>query len=698
MLYGGYGLALEDGMNKRFYIVLFLLISILISCIITPVNKTGENIDSDETYPEFIGEPEVIDINSSSFSVKFELNEDGNVYLSVKESGDPKPSLDEIKAEIKRSVSSNDSSIVIIGALNESTTYNVYLFAEDDSGNINDIVELEATTSSSAGGTSFNRDGNGWTEFTTSNDTRLIYISNEGSDVTGEFYLPDDIEIGTDPFIPQGAINTFATYETAQEYAREGYPDWILFKRGDEFYAQIDMKFGRSDTEVALVGSYGDSEALPVIYPVTPQDYAVYSFIRRNKNLLAYSALSSINFYSKTRDPSSPDYIDPSGSGGFLFMALGAGDERGIIRDILIEGCKFSYFDGNGFQAIDEGAVLGITLRRNVIFGNYSDGDGHNQGIFAGNVSGIVLEENIMDHNGWYEQSPGTLGTATMFNHNTYFADCHNITFKNNIFLRPSSMQNKFTANQGEASSTNIKITGNLYVGGEIGIGIGGNYDTPYKFKDIEIHDNVFTELGYFQPTNRTLGWGIAIADWDGGIVYNNFIIHNTNANVRNVYGIQVEGGSRNVDIYNNIVYDVKGRSFCAGSRDPDYRFNITVRNNIFHEIYSGDYNQTIYLAENEGISFSGNRYFSVIDNPFTDENGSYNYNEWISTIADNSTFENTDFPDTSRTIETYQVHIGETATKEAFIQACRNMDRFNWDTRYTADVVNAWLKAGFND
>lgn len=47
-----------------------------------------------------------------------------------------------------------------------------------------------------------------------------------------------------------------------------------------------------------------------------------------------------------------------------------------------------------------------------------------------------------------------------MFNHGTYFENCHGVIFKNNVFLRSSSIQNKFTANDGPFSATRIATDG----------------------------------------------------------------------------------------------------------------------------------------------------------------------------------------------------------------------------------------------
>ena len=69
---------------------------------------------------------------------------------------------------------------------------------------------------------------------------------------------------------------------------------------------------------------------------------------------------------------------------------------------------------------------------------------------------------------------------------------------------------------------------------------------------------------------------------------------------------------------------------------------------------------------------------------------------QWQAVTGDNSVSEVVSFPDSSRSIETYMVAIGQGETVEAFIEKCRIQDRFNWDKRFTAQAVNNWIKQGF--
>ena len=72
------------------------------------------------------------------------------------------------------------------------------------------------------------QDSNGWTVFTPSADTRIMYVSATGNDSTGQIYSSTSEEVGSNPFNPSKNILPFATYEAAYANVRWGYPDWIL--------------------------------------------------------------------------------------------------------------------------------------------------------------------------------------------------------------------------------------------------------------------------------------------------------------------------------------------------------------------------------------------------------------------------------------------------------------------------------------
>ncbi len=533
----------------------------------------------------------------------------------------------------------------------------------------------------------------GWTEFTPSADTRIMYVAQNGNNATAQFYSAADAELGSDPFNPSGAINAYASYDAAAENMRDGFPDWILFKRGDSFSARINPLAGRGEGEYSLISAYGESGNMPIIVPVDASTSAIRVFARRDYKILHYSAVTSIDFYSETRDPSSSSYQGTTGASGFSILAAGTGDESGDIKRFLIEGCKFRFFDGNVIQIIGEGAISEIAIRRTIISDNYSEGGSHSQGLYTNGLGSILLEENIFDHNGWLNQAPTEPGRATMFNHNTYFSNCHKVKFSNNIFLRPSSMHNKFTANNGVASSTNIALFNNIYVDGEIGIGLGGNEPGPSRFQNVAIKGNVLTEIGRSQPTNRGLGWYILINGWNNGIVQGNYTLFNS-TNLTNTFSIGVGNDNlRNVKITENVSYDILGYGFYV---DGDYNLGENVeftKNKIIEPNSTRAIINADYLS---GISISENIYFADNQETFSLDNTSYDFADWTGTSNDNSTIVDYQFTDPTRSIETYQAMVGGTATIDGFVEACRAMNRYNWDENYSALKIGEWIKAGF--
>ena len=153
-------------------------------------------------------------------------------------------------------------------------------------------------------------------------------------------------------------------------------------------------------------------------------------------------------------------------------------------------------------------------------------------------VNNLLLEENIFDHNGWLVQSydnTAANGQATMFNHNIYTCAVTNTVYRKNLFMRASSIGTKFTAPDAASNllmvtATDVKITGlviddNLYIDGEICIGLSGNYSAnKYAAVAPVFSNNVFYNIGQSAPTNRGLSWGMALSDIDGGSVQGNLL------------------------------------------------------------------------------------------------------------------------------------------------------------------------------
>ena len=90
------------------------------------------------------------------------------------------------------------------------------------------------------------RDDQGWTSFTASADTRVIYVSSSaGSD-------------GNNGLSPDAPVKTIAK---AKSLMRDNMPDWMLLKRGDVFANQSFGDWtlrGRSESERMVLGAVGE--------------------------------------------------------------------------------------------------------------------------------------------------------------------------------------------------------------------------------------------------------------------------------------------------------------------------------------------------------------------------------------------------------------------------------------------------------
>ena len=200
------------------------------------------------------------------------------------------------------------------------------------------------------------------------------------------------------------------------------------------------------------------------------------------------------------------------------------------------------------------------------------------------------------------------------------------------------------------------------------------------------------------RPTNRTLSWYFWFEGWNGGDVHNNYLLHQQVAQNTNTVGILVEGDQRDVLFSENIMYGLlDGIGLYINSSDIS---GMVFSDNALQFPTAADYLISSGYATNGSWQFSGNCYFSdkAEDVQFRLAGVSQSLTQWQSATGDTSTVSQFEFPDASRDIAGYQAHLGGTATIEAFINACRSQNRYNWDPRYTADAVNDWIKAGFTE
>lgn len=221
-------------------------------------------------------------------------------------------------------------------------------------------------------------------------DTRIVYVSSsEGNDSN------DGLSAST----PK------RTVVAGYDLIRDGYPDWLLLKRGDTFdYADWRMRLGKSPSadpdydfswnkqgrsvgQPMLIATYGNSTVRPLLKLTTRHGFRIW-----NK---AYITLSGLNFYSNYCDPNSPDFQNVVCGNSIMLQYAN--------HDIVIEDNEASYSSGGILvQSIDNSDFDRVQVRRNIVHHCYS-GVGHAQGLYSYGPGALLIKENVFYHNGWNE-------------------------------------------------------------------------------------------------------------------------------------------------------------------------------------------------------------------------------------------------------------------------------------------------------
>ena len=564
----------------------------------------------------------------------------------------------------------------------------------------------------------------------------------DSSYTTAVVYEPGDNAVGADPFNPRGKIKPFASIDAALKRQRTRMPDWVLLKRGDTWQGPVTQQQlppGKSGEEPRLIGAYG-----PLSQP-RPQitGKGVGFKLGSTDHGTQHVAIVGIEFYNSWKDPTHKDWnVDlqrlygadgeeyerqlsgPSYSG----IHWANGDRRGPpMENILIEDCylRFCSISGTNFGA----DMKNFVVRRNVIVDHYPL-RGHTQGLWNARGS-LRLEENIVDHCGWYNQNKQEprIGWANPLSHNLYYSKCWNTLLVGNLWLRSASIGNKFRADDPR-SLGNLLLDDNLFVDGELGPGISGNYPGPYRNVNVNLVNNVLCDIGRSRPTNRYLAWYFPLADWDGGNIANNLLIRQQHPEIDNAYGIQLRasererdektgkpitegrgslpGKTRNVNIFRNVVYGIRMSSRHAPlkllANSEGGLQNIRVFENQFQ---SQLHPTMLAIVESlDGITFENNTWYTVAEGkPFRIGSGDgqreLSFDEWLKVSGERGgKYRKIDYPDPDRSIENYMRKLGYKGTDEQlyaqFFVEVRKMRRGAWRREFTARAINDYLREGF--
>ena len=378
---------------------------------------------------------------------------------------------------------------------------------------LNTTAPTQAQTSPSA----LPLDSDGWTILTPSAHARIIYVSSS----TGS-----NSNIGRSPNSP------LATIAKGLTLLRKGSDDQLLLKAGDTFHESIGWPnvSGTSVSNPIVLSSYGTG-AKPVIDSGNQTGLSIQG--GGGVTNISNIAIVGLDFYAGARDPNSSEFTSPTSSpAGISDLINGS--------NILIENTTVRYY---GTNIVLQAPLNNVALRRNIVIDAYSTSS-HSQGLYADSITGLLLDGNLFDHNGWNSSVAGA--GATVFNHNIYIQyNCGPATLIDNISAEASS--------HGAQVRPGGTVTDNLFVRDPIGLLISAKNENTLT----NIVNNNIILQGNDILGEKTLprGFGIDVNPSGGPIrIMGNVIAHEASGSAYG-HGIHLSPGTIGVTATNNVIY-----------------------------------------------------------------------------------------------------------------------------------------------
>ena len=523
----------------------------------------------------------------------------------------------------------------------------------------------------------------GWTDLTAMYqhpdlylDSRIMFVSSsEGDDATGLVYMPGDAPVGDDPFSVADGIQPFATIAEAYQHARDGFPDIVLLKRGDEWTENFDnggagrIKSGRSIIERSIIAPYGTGDR--------PKLFRSVIDARDAHNAM----VTGIHSYDTAWQ-----------------TAGRALDITGSVSQQLYEDMRFDRKSTDKIQGGTPGSsdIYNVCIRR-CFYSHYQAHDGF---FYVARVDGLLFEENVFAEP-WQKSYPDESQYGrTLYLSPSGFGDdknaLKNVTLRRNIVFRAERGavdarcgglmdNNLFIGTNGSAAGGNggsreslqsAHVVNNVFLRGSPNT--GGNNNMHFRGIDGgSIVGNIWTDSRGIFGSNNVLNFS-PMASADQFKVLRNVLIAD---NI--VYNYDASGSGRAIDIVStyatidNVVVD-----------SNDFQFN----NGSDEIIRHGDW------AGSDGDRFgpfrySNNRYYSPNDSfsPGAD------YVGWIVQSGEISPqFTQVTYPDPGRTIGSYMESLGLQGAEEEFAAHALSQSRQDWDPAFSAGAVNDYIRAGF--
>ncbi len=622
----------------------------------------------------------------------------------------------------------------------------------------------------------------GFTNFGTgpTGGASVIYVSSS---------LGSDTYDGSSPTFVSGTTGPVASVGKATALINalsNGLGHWMLLRRGDVFNSFASANTGdwfdnsggswnRSGASGSFNGTWwGDSttwSGSPILISCYDENYPIGTYgpnpieSANSRPVICYPAgrdclntgggganagnniaFFGIKMYCSNRDPNNtsgpyqPYYTGGVGTSNSSGVSLyhNSAIDLNFFTFVLFEDCEITFHTHNGISVdSDSTSFTNLTIRRCIITDGWAADASASTGV--GTINGcnyLLLEENVLDHNGWNEDIPDGLGdsftpdfTDRGFHHNIYLQSACGPTVwvRGNIFARD--------ANQIDTRCP-LQLTDNLFVQNRGGCGVMNQFWTT---QNADVYHNVIIE-------NGGNGWatdGFRVQSNYAGSAMNlgtvtirsNIFCHTSLTGVESQVGCW--SGVNGISITNNIAYDVgstvedfhitngsiltisqttngsggvagpttyTGVSLTGGT-GTGAKANITVTSGAVSAI-------ALYApTSTEGgyPSYGGTGYTAgdVLSCAAADIGGGISGHTFTvgSPVSSNSKSANNtdDYPANSngysapsRTVGNYASTQGWTATTVGFLTQARTNTKQTWSAAKTAPAVNDYIRAGF--
>jgi hypothetical protein len=509
-----------------------------------------------------------------------------------------------------------------------------------------------AMAASNQNGSSF------WTQFTPSADTRLIFVSStEGNDSNN----------GLTPATP------VKTLEKAESLLRDGYPDWMLLKRGDTWNEQLPSwtKSGRSVNEKMVVGAYGAGAARPQLRTEGE------SGIRSTGNAeVRYAAFVGLHIEPRNRTAD-------QGANGISWHRRS--------DHILFEDLYIADFANNvSIQSRSEAApITNIVFNGCVIAGAWN-ANGHSQGIFAFGLDGLVIKNSVITSNGFSDEHDVR---PTIFNHNLYIQrNNRNVSILGNIIADASS--------HGLQLRPGGMIEDNLFVDNPISILIAMEDGADIQDMPNTVRRNLVM-YGRDISENSPRRFALDVSSLKTGVVEHNILaLSPTGANGRAI-SVSADHGIHDVLITHNWIMAWNGETRFAPAPSGAYVRNVRFEENtIFREAAASDKVLVNHYGDDEeAVRISRNSYRVVggIGSPFRLGSSDLSSQAWAAQVEPDMDYRSVNqLPNLG--LDLYMSSIGRQGGLEEFMTIAKTLSRSNPLPDFHPVKVYEWAAARMPD